>query len=293
MSRQPKGEAPDWYTVPAYPADAFTGTAEYYARYRVPYPQALLDDLRRRAAITGAGRLLDLACGPGRVALPLAPHFREVWAVDQEPEMLAVGQAEAARRGVTNVRWQVGRAEEIEAPADAFELITIGEAFHRLDQWRIATLALAWLAPGRCLATLGGDIVFVGEAPWQALVAAVVGRWRDAGLAPAHRPTSRPNQPNDAIGRQETLLRAAGFTDVASYQFALPYVWTLDAIVGHLYSTSVASQHALGDQADAFEADLRRTLRAYDARREYPATLDFGYTLARRPRTEQPVTVKN
>jgi SAM-dependent methyltransferase len=283
MSRQPKGEAPDWYTVPAYPADAFTGTAEYYARYRVPYPQALLDDLRRRAAITGAGRLLDLACGPGRVALPLAPYFREVWAVDQEPEMLAVGQAEAERRGVTNVHWQGGRAEEIEAPADAFELITIGESFHRLDQWRISTCALTWLAPGRCLVTLGCDIVFAGAEPWQARVAAVLRRWRSTGLAPSPPPTSQPGKPDDGSARQEAVLRAAGFADVASYQFAIPYVWTLDAIIGNLYSTSVASRHALGERADAFEADLRQTLLAYDARGEFPATLSFGYTLARRP----------
>jgi hypothetical protein len=55
--------------VPNYSDDLYTGTAEYYARYRVPYPQVLIDDLRVRAGVTGNGRLLDLACGPGRVAL--------------------------------------------------------------------------------------------------------------------------------------------------------------------------------------------------------------------------------
>ncbi|MGN6759512.1 MAG: class I SAM-dependent methyltransferase [Thermomicrobiales bacterium] len=280
MSRQPSGSAPDWYTAPAYPTDAFMGAAWYYARYRVPYPPALLDDLRQRAAITGTGRLFDLACGPGRVALPLAPFFREVWAVDQEPEMIEVGQAEAARRGVTNVRWLVGRAEEVEAPAGAFELITIGEAFHRLNQWRIAERALDWLVPGGCLATLGCDIVFAGAEPWQALAAAVLRRWRGAVPDFGPRPTG---QPDKGLGRQEALLRAAGFAGIASYQFAIPYVWTLDTIIGNLYSTSVASQHALGDRADAFAADLRQTLLAHDARGEYPATLSFGYTLARRP----------
>jgi SAM-dependent methyltransferase len=155
MSRHVPSGAPAWLPTPDYPAEAFAGTARYYARYRVPYPQVLLDDLRARAALTGAGRLLDLACGPGRVALPLAPFFREVWAVDREPEMVEVGREEAGRRGTTNVRWLVGRAEELEAPPGACELTTIGEAFHRLDRWLIARRALAWLAPGRCLATLG------------------------------------------------------------------------------------------------------------------------------------------
>lgn len=280
MSGQAPGGGPDWLAVPNYPADAFAGTARYYARYRVPYPQALLDDLRRRAAITGGGRLLDLACGPGRVALPLAPYFQEVWAVDLEPEMIEVGREEAARRGVTNVRWLAGRAEDVAAPPGSCELITISEAFHRLDRWTIAQRALDWLAPGHCLATMGVYGVFAGPEPWQAVGAAVLRRWR--GPVPDFGP--RPaDQPDEGIARNEALLRAAGFADVASYPFSVPYVWTLDAILGYLYSTSVASRRALGDRADAFEADLRRTLLAHDPRGEYPAALSFGYTLARRP----------
>src|SRR5579871_385466 len=91
----------EMYDKPHFPPDAFAGTASYYLRYRVPYPQALLKDLIQRAGITGEGRLLDLACGPGRVAFGLVTSFRETWAIDLEPEMVEVGKEEAARRGVT------------------------------------------------------------------------------------------------------------------------------------------------------------------------------------------------
>src|SRR6266542_2968487 len=57
------------YVKPDFPLDAFAGTATYYLRYRVPYPEALLLDLVERTGVTGEGRVLDLACGPGRVAL--------------------------------------------------------------------------------------------------------------------------------------------------------------------------------------------------------------------------------
>src|SRR5690349_18761785 len=116
------------YVKPDFPRDAFAGTAAYYLRYRVPYPNALLHDLVERAGITGQGRLLDLACGPGRVALALAASFREVWAIDLEPEMIAVGQYEAAQRGVSTIAWMVGKAEDVQAPPAWFELITIGDA---------------------------------------------------------------------------------------------------------------------------------------------------------------------
>ena len=123
---------------PHFPPDAFAGTAPYYARYRVPYPRALMQDLVRRAGVTGEGRLLDLACGPGRVAFALAGSFREIWAIDLEPEMIEVGKQEAAQRGVSHIRWMVGKAEELTAPPAGFEMVSIGEAFHRLDQEIVA-----------------------------------------------------------------------------------------------------------------------------------------------------------
>ena len=132
------------HVKPDFPADAFAGTATYYARYRVAYPRALMDDLIEQAGVTGAGRLLDLASGPGRIALSLAPRFRESWAIVLETEMIEVGQQEAERRGVANIRWIVGRGEELEADPASFELITIGEAFHRLDQRLVTKRALQW-----------------------------------------------------------------------------------------------------------------------------------------------------
>ncbi len=129
------------------PATTFAGTATYYVRYRPPYPDDFLSDLRSHAGTTGRGSLLDLACGPGRVAIPMAPYFNSVLAVDVEAEMIAVGKREASRCGVTNISWLVARAENLQLSSHSVELITIGEAFHRLDQERILKLAVRWLQP--------------------------------------------------------------------------------------------------------------------------------------------------
>src|SRR6266702_2438779 len=67
----------------------FHGTAWYYARYRPGYPQELFDLLRGRFELDGTGRLLDLGCGTGQLAVPLAPLFEEVVAVDVDAGMLA------------------------------------------------------------------------------------------------------------------------------------------------------------------------------------------------------------
>ncbi|MCY4114814.1 MAG: class I SAM-dependent methyltransferase [Chloroflexi bacterium] len=263
-------------------ADVFAGTAEVYARYRPPYPDELLDDLRGRADITDKGRLLDLACGPGRVAIPLAEYFREVWAVDQEPEMIEVGQSRSKRKGLANIRWMVGRAEEIETAPGSFELITIGEAFHRLDQPVIAERAMAWLAPGRCLVTLGCFSLMVGREPWHDVLRAAVRRWTDRGAA-GQATSARASPQTRGADHEGAVLTGHGFEHVGTFEFPHPYVWTLDSILGNLNSTSRLSRRVLGSEAERFDADVRRALLAFDSTGRYPETLRFGYSLFRAP----------
>ncbi len=57
-------------------------------------------------ARTMGGPLLDLACGTGRTALPLAERGYVVTGVDLVPEMIARGREKAAARSVT-VEWVV------------------------------------------------------------------------------------------------------------------------------------------------------------------------------------------
>jgi SAM-dependent methyltransferase len=261
--------------------DAFAGTASAYLRYRPPYPMALLHDLLARAVAPAGGALLALACGPGRVALDLAWAFDIVWAIDLDPEMIEVGRQEAVRRGVSNVTWLVGRAEDLDLPSRSIDLITIGEAFHRLDQQLIVDRALRWLRPGGCLAALGTEGILAGREPWQKTEADVARKWMSRAF-PAGWAEGRPGAALGP-GGQERVLRSTGFVDVESRSFQEPRVWTFEEILGYLQSTSVCSKKALGEDFARFEADLRVALideRATDSFRE---ELRCGYTLGRKP----------
>jgi SAM-dependent methyltransferase len=265
-----------------YPEDAFAGTAQYYARYRVTYPQELIDDLKKRSGITGHGMLLDLACGPGRVALRLSSCFREVWAIDLEPGMIDVGRDEAKKHGIENLRWMVGRAEDVEAPLKSFELITIGEAFHRLHQQFIGKRSLEWLLSGYCLATIGCNNIISGKEQWQRIVAEVVRKWtnRNPVTAPNNTTQIRPCMGAD---HDQRALREAGFQDVDNYSFVHPHVWTIESVIGNLYSTSYCSRKILGDNIDEFEAELKRSLLSHNSSGRYKENMSCGYTLARKP----------
>ena len=260
-------------------ADAFVGTAQAYLRYRPPYPRAMLADLVAQVRPGPAAKLVDLACGPGRVCLDLAPSFEMVLAVDLEPEMIDTGRSEAARRGIGNVDWRVCAAEELDLPANSVDLITIGEAFHRLDQPVIAAKALAWLKPGGCLVTLGARGHLDGPEPWQLAVAAVARRWM-ARAFPEGVASGRAGA-EVGPGAPERVLRRAGFQGVDSVDVVEPRDWSFDAILGYLKSTSVCSDNALGRDAPAFETELRAALGEADVFHE-----DFlaGYPIGRKPR---------
>ena len=60
----------------------FRGTARYYRRGRIPYPERLHDAFRDGTAIGPGARLVDVGCGPGIVALTFADLFAEVEATN-------------------------------------------------------------------------------------------------------------------------------------------------------------------------------------------------------------------
>jgi hypothetical protein len=183
----------------------------------------------------------------------------------------------------------LGRAEELDARPESFDLITIGDAFHRLDRPLIAQRALQWLSPGRCLATVGCFGITTGSEPWQLLLREVAMKWRDQASRSRPTASSQPDAPRGFANDRE-VLAAAGFEDVASYDFTFPYTWTVRSIIGNLYSTSWWSQRVVGTFASQFEADVTQVLLSYDASGQYPETMRFGYTLARKPwSTRRPI----
>ena len=268
---------PLWPLNPSYRPDLYAGTSEYYALYRPPYPADLLHDLLAQAAVKDGGRLLDLACGTGEVALALQPFFAEVWAVDQEPDMIAVGQRKAEQAGAWNVRWIRQRAEDIEAPSGFFELVTIGAAFHRLDRRVVTERALGWLPPTGCLSVLGSNSFWTGKEEWQGIARKVIDEWSGEKT---HAGTEGPANPHAS---HIDVLAAAGFVDIEQRDFPTPYTWTPDTITGYLRSTAFLSSLASDRSSEQFEAELRRALLDYDPSGLYEETMAFYYIIGRRP----------
>ncbi len=265
---------------PGFRRDLYRGTAAYYDRFRPPYPEQLVDDLCRRLPVSGGGRLLDLACGTGQVALPLARRFAEVWAVDQEDELVAYGRAKTARLGIGHVSWAQGSAEDVELDGP-FELVTVGNAFHRFDRATVAERMRSWVQPGGGVALVWGDTPERGPEPWQRAMADLLVTWTARVGATDRVPAGW----RAAIERDphEQVLRRAGFDHVGRFEFTAERTWSVESLTGYVYSTSYLGRDALGEDAADFERELAELLARVEPRGVLRETASFAYELARAP----------
>jgi SAM-dependent methyltransferase len=265
---------------PEFRTDLYRGTAPFYDRFRPPYPDALMDDLRARLPVSGTGRLLDLACGTGQIAFPMAPFFEEVVAVDQENESVTYGRAKAQALHVGNITWVAGAAERVELDG-LFELIAVGNAFHRLDRTVVARRRFSWLAPQGGVALLWGGTPWHGDQPWQRAIAARFEEWMrrvDAtNRVPAGWEEAMAREPHDQV------LRRAGFDDVGRFEFPSTQSWDAASLCGFVYSTSFWPLGVLGAEREAFERDIAGCLQAIEPAGAVTITADYSYDLARKP----------
>ncbi|MDX1661994.1 MAG: class I SAM-dependent methyltransferase [Gemmatimonadota bacterium] len=122
-----------------------------YAEHRPGFPASFYRRIDRLAPIEGS-RWLDLATGPGKVALELAARGGSVVGIDISAGQVEAARREAEKRGVAGrATFRVGEAEETGLDARAFDRVTAGQCWHWLDG--DATLAEAHrvLRPGGTL----------------------------------------------------------------------------------------------------------------------------------------------
>ncbi len=272
--------------TPSSGDDLFAGTADYYARYRLDYPEAVYDEIERAFRLDGTGTLLDLGTGTGLIALHLAHRFQRVVALDVSEEMLAQARRLASERGVTNIEWIRAAAEDLASidgtpSGGRYRVATLGSAFHWMDQPRVLDLLHDRIEPGGgvFITALPGfispDNVEVGDDLARVMVGVVrqyLGERRRAGGG-FFRPPPR---------RWEAYLGESRFTDVEQGTHRLESEFDLDGAVGLLFSTSFANRRILGDRAEAFEADLRRALLELNPQGRYHRSYDVEWVLAHR-----------
>ena len=81
-------------------------------------------ELMKRIGVTQGLKVLDLGCGDGTTAIPVARLGADVLGVDIARNLVEAGNRRAAREGLTNCRFQEGDATDLsELPDQGFDLV--------------------------------------------------------------------------------------------------------------------------------------------------------------------------
>jgi ubiquinone/menaquinone biosynthesis C-methylase UbiE len=99
---------------------------------------AVLEIIHRTRSPGNEGRALDVACGPGHLAIDLARHmgYDQVTGVDLSEPMIRAAEINAKQRGVADrVRFQIDDATRLSSlPDNHFDLSAITFAAHHFDK---------------------------------------------------------------------------------------------------------------------------------------------------------------
>jgi ubiquinone/menaquinone biosynthesis C-methylase UbiE len=121
--------------------DRFARTADRIAALQDTRAAELETKVVRFLAPAGDERALDSGSGAGALAFALAPHVREVVAVDLVPELLAQGRRRA--EGVANVEFVEGDATALSFERAWFDLAGSLRTLHHLARPELAVAELA------------------------------------------------------------------------------------------------------------------------------------------------------
>jgi ubiquinone/menaquinone biosynthesis C-methylase UbiE len=148
------------------------------------------DDLRRLlelAAPNGSERILDIATGGGHTALAFAPHVARVTAIDLTPAMLEEARSHAARRGASNITFDLADAEALPFADSTFEIVVARIAPHHFADPQAFVRESA-----RVLVCGGLFLLDDNMAPEDDELDAFMNRfekWRDPSHVKAHKPS--------------------------------------------------------------------------------------------------------
>ena len=246
----------------------FSGeVADFYHRYRHGYPAGVLDALASAFGLTGQDVVVDLGCGTGQLALPMAARVRAVIGVDPEPDMLQRARQAAREQDVRNVSWVIGADTDIPALRallgdNSVAAVTIGQALHWMNRQELFPAIIPLVRPGGGVAVVtNGTPLWLQDAGWSRALRAYLEHWLGREL------TFACGTDEQSQRRYQEDLALAGLDVLAA---AVDYVadLDLDQLVGGIYSALPVTQLPAPDQRSAFADQIRQAVAPHEHFRE-------------------------
>jgi len=213
-------------------------------RYRPPYPQKIFDLLTGLAP--GKESILDLGCGPGKLARPMSQSFSRVTAVDPSSHMIALGKS--LEYGASpNISWVHGYAEDVTL-TEKFDVIVAALSIHWMDHKVLFPKLAKHLKQSHLFAVIEGDDAY--NPPWASDMQEFLSRW-------VPKITGQP------LDKKRSFWEAyRDYVDIKD-EFEVvsePFHQSLDDFILCQHSRDTFTISKLGDHLAAFDAELKELL---------------------------------
>jgi ubiquinone/menaquinone biosynthesis C-methylase UbiE len=158
--------------------DQFTRTAEIFGSYAVAHRVGDAELLALMVHASRSDRAVDLATGPGTLALRFASQVRWICGLDLTPAILERGKRSAAEQGLSNLNFAIGDANALPFAEGALDIAVTSFSLHHMpDPARvIGEMARVVKRGGR----VGVLDIYVPEDPRVAETSNRIERFRDA-----------------------------------------------------------------------------------------------------------------
>ncbi|MCQ1535728.1 class I SAM-dependent methyltransferase [Methanosarcina sp. KYL-1] len=265
-----------------YDSTLFCGTYEYYAKYRPNVPEEVVQIIIEQFDIKPVDRVLDIGCGTCQMAIAMNGKCNEMVCLDSDLEMLKQAKRELERMNLKQKIVLVNcYAEDLIKRKNEFEifkLVTICRAFHWMDQNKVLTDLDSLISEDGGIAIISDGSFWTGEEEWQNAVKKVVqkylGKERRAGKG-TFKESPEP---------WENIISRSAFSVVESKEVEIVRTWTVESIIGWLFSSSFASPKYFGNKIEKFKKDINETLLLINPDGVFNEHDHFNLILASRPR---------
>jgi len=113
--------------------ERFTRTAEVFGDYAIAHRVGEAELLAHLVAAGPNDRAIDLACGPGTLALRFAKHVRWICGLDLTPAILSRAKATASKDGLQNLVFLLGDAQAIPFVDSSLDLAVTSYSLHHIS----------------------------------------------------------------------------------------------------------------------------------------------------------------
>lgn len=196
---------------------------------------------------------MDLGCGPGQIAVALAPYVGQVVGVDPEPEMLKIAAEYTARSG-EKIELIEGSSYDLGPQLGIFHLVAMGRSFHWMDRADTLQRLDAMIDPGGAVVLIRDDHPAVRDNAWHGPFQDVVMRYAADDIAKKLR---------SSWASHEAILLDSPFNHLEQITVFERHRIPVDALVLRTQSMSSVARSRIGTKADDLAAEVREAMSAF------------------------------